>query len=120
MGLENKRNYIRVRVSIPVEITESGGSALTVGRFVDFCAGGASIITSKCFPLGTKLLVTFEVEGEKYIQIASRVVRSRQNAEFCSLGIAFQNLTPVMSDRFDRLTRRLHSLKERGMRKGLI
>ncbi|OGF47110.1 MAG: hypothetical protein A2452_00330 [Candidatus Firestonebacteria bacterium RIFOXYC2_FULL_39_67] len=120
MGLENKRAHIRVRVSIPVEITEPEDPSLIVGRFVDFSAGGASVMTNKCFPLGVKLLVTFEVDGEKYIQISSRVVRSRQNPEFCSLGIAFENLTPVMSDRFDRLARRLHSLKERGMSKGSI
>lgn len=120
MGLENKRVHIRVRVSIPVEISEPGDTSLIAGRFVDFSAGGGSIITSKCFALGAKLSVTFEVDGEKYIQIASRVVRSRQNAEFCSLGIAFESLTPIMSDRFDRLARRLHSLKERGMSRGLI
>lgn len=120
MGLENKRSHIRVRVSIPVEITEAENTAISVGRFVDFSAGGGSIMTNKIFALGTKLLVTFEVEGEKYIQIASKVARCRENPNFCSLGIAFQNLTPVMSDRFDRLARRLFSLKERGMSKGHI
>ena len=120
MGLENKRVHQRVRVSIPVEITEPGGASVTVGRFVDFSAGGGSLMVNKCFPLDANVFVSFEVGTEKYIQIASRVVRSKQNPEFCSLGIAFLNLTPVMADRFDRLVRRLHSLKERGMSKGSI
>ncbi|MCX5776370.1 MAG: PilZ domain-containing protein [Candidatus Firestonebacteria bacterium] len=113
--LENRRANIRVRVNIPVELFDEQSKIPKFGRFVDLSAGGGWILTNNQYAAGEKIKLSFENEAEKFVEVSAKVVRSKQYADYFSLGIIFENPEPLVYERFDRLVRRLHSQKERDM-----
>jgi c-di-GMP-binding flagellar brake protein YcgR len=114
MGLEEKRRYKRVRVSIPVEIFDILNNKYILGRIIDISAGGVAVVTNEKLEVHTPISLNFELVGMKYEKIPADVVREIEKEDKYYLGIAFFNMSIEKQEELDRVVRRIHSAFERG------
>jgi len=120
LGIEDKRQHLRVRVTIPAEIYDVLNDKLLVGRIIDISAGGVAMVTREELPVHTPLSISFEFENIKYKRISADVVREIKKGNENYIGIAFFNPNIEEQEQIDSLVRRTRSRNERGMQKGNI
>ena len=115
MGLENKRNQIRIRVVLPVEVFDIAKQKNFTGRIIDISVGGVSMVTVEELPVNTPVSLTFSIEENVYKRLPADVVREekKQNEQF--LGIAFFDLDAQAQNKLDLTIRKIHSKIKRGL-----
>lgn len=62
----------------------------------DLSTGGARIVTSKCYPVGTSIRVRLKLAGtDQFVNLDGEVkwVRPRPNGDAYEIGVEFQRLT---------------------------
>lgn len=120
MALENKRIHMRIRVNLPAEVYDVLNGRGLLGKIIDISAGGVALVAAQELSIDTPISLTFEFEGIKFDKIAADVVRQIQKGDLYYLGIAFFQINVSKQEELERMVRKVHSLKERGMQRGKL
>ncbi len=92
-----RRQYVRVEVSLPVEFTLEGESATHSGSVFDLGAGGMRLVSSHDLPARSVISLKFRLPvSEKAINARGLVVLSffTRNEQKFHHGIAFTSIDP--------------------------
>jgi c-di-GMP-binding flagellar brake protein YcgR len=76
-----QREYVRIDAKIPATVTliDQEEDVPPANLIVnDISGGGARLVSPQSYPLGTSLLITFELPGQEIIETIGQVVRSEQ------------------------------------------
>lgn len=120
MGLENKRDQIRIRVSLPVEVCDVVNKKSFTCKIIDISAKGAAIAGAEELSTNTKVLLTFTLEGAVYKEISANIVREVKRGDQKYVGSAFFNLDEQARSQLEESIRRVHSRILRGCRQGIL
>ena len=85
----DKRKFIRIRVSLPVEIYDELNDNRLSGKIIDLSAGGAILLTGEELPVDTPVSLDFEFDNIRYKHLAADVTRSRKKENETRLGVVF-------------------------------
>ena len=104
-GATYRRRYVRVAVDSTVSYVREGTDQPKTGRSSDLGGGGIRLATAEDLPLGSVLLLRFQIPGqEREVVARGRIVLSFYNADEKQFfhGIAFTQIDPRDQDEIIR------------------
>ncbi len=90
-----KRNFIRMKIDTPVEVSVSSDDTSLSGTCRDLSGGGMLIEVDKALPVGTELEVTINSEHSQHPMLKAITTIARVQANHsgtCTLGLKIQQM----------------------------